>query len=548
MKRFLALMLCAVMLLTLCACGKSEAAQAVDDQIAAIGAVTLESEAAIAAAEEAYRALPDKERAQVENLAQLEQARTELRRTQFAAAYVPLLGRMAAMNENSRAAYKTSHMIFENSGADMLETDIGYVQLFQSEESVASLKALTSEREWYLLLAGARNALSGDGYSLDFNDLQEQRVLAKCIRYNTLCNDLDSEDASLEADVRAFRTAYQADFPDACSALNDWYQKSSEYVSFAAAPAGRNAEAYAERNEKYDTALYGLQADAEAYLDGLPLPQTQDADEAPQTPDAPAQEPQPEAAPIEATTRLVINNAKDDTETDIRIFPIEEERNSQLYLHYYIDSSVAEVPIRLLIESRGCSRWAEPDIASDYYTVMSDTLLTDPVQTNTWNVRSSWIRDDLFYRFTLYNGETSQVLATATIYTPCEDPIYAADPIAQDAPPFHPLTGLNEAEQAVLDRCGYAIFDYADRHFYTGVYSVSAWSGICSSGEYLEMLVEYEQKTIWFWIAPDDPTSYQAGKDLVDEFPDGTGSVEDNILLDDYYFTPYVDEYLKNLD
>ena len=58
--------------LSLTACGKSEEAQAVDDQIAAIGTVSLDSEDAIAAAEDALSGLSEEDREQVENQAVLE--------------------------------------------------------------------------------------------------------------------------------------------------------------------------------------------------------------------------------------------------------------------------------------------------------------------------------------------------------------------------------------------------------------------------------------------------------------------------------------------
>ena len=57
MKKILLWVLAGAMMLSLAACGKSEAAKAVDDQIAAIGEVTLESETAISEAEAAVDAL-----------------------------------------------------------------------------------------------------------------------------------------------------------------------------------------------------------------------------------------------------------------------------------------------------------------------------------------------------------------------------------------------------------------------------------------------------------------------------------------------------------
>lgn len=78
LSRTTAWVLLLAMALTLSACGKSEAARAVEDQIAAIGTVTLDSEAKIAAAERALAALEEKDSKQVSNKAVLTQARADL--------------------------------------------------------------------------------------------------------------------------------------------------------------------------------------------------------------------------------------------------------------------------------------------------------------------------------------------------------------------------------------------------------------------------------------------------------------------------------------
>ena len=76
MKKILSFLLVLTLALSLSACGKSEAAKTVDDQIAAIGDVTLDSEASIAAAEEAVAVLPEADKKQLGNLGALEEARS----------------------------------------------------------------------------------------------------------------------------------------------------------------------------------------------------------------------------------------------------------------------------------------------------------------------------------------------------------------------------------------------------------------------------------------------------------------------------------------
>lgn len=78
MKKALSLILVLVLVISLTACGKSEAAQQVDTMISGIGTVTLESEAAIKSAEAAYNALTAEQKEELENYAILVAARSTL--------------------------------------------------------------------------------------------------------------------------------------------------------------------------------------------------------------------------------------------------------------------------------------------------------------------------------------------------------------------------------------------------------------------------------------------------------------------------------------
>lgn len=78
MKKIIAILLAVILLLSLCACGKSKEAQAVDDLIMAIGEVSLDSAEEIESAENAYNALSEKDRENVENYAILETSRETL--------------------------------------------------------------------------------------------------------------------------------------------------------------------------------------------------------------------------------------------------------------------------------------------------------------------------------------------------------------------------------------------------------------------------------------------------------------------------------------
>ncbi len=75
MRKVISLLMAFVLCLSLCACGKSEAVKNVEALIEAIGEVTLDNEAAIVAAENAYNSLTDEEKAKVKNTEVLTAAR-----------------------------------------------------------------------------------------------------------------------------------------------------------------------------------------------------------------------------------------------------------------------------------------------------------------------------------------------------------------------------------------------------------------------------------------------------------------------------------------
>ena len=83
MKKHGIIILIIVLILTLCACGKSKKVQEVDDLIAAIGEISLNSSAAVEAAENAVAELSNRQRNQLENREILESARSALSDLQY---------------------------------------------------------------------------------------------------------------------------------------------------------------------------------------------------------------------------------------------------------------------------------------------------------------------------------------------------------------------------------------------------------------------------------------------------------------------------------
>ena len=98
MKKTISLLLILVMCLSLCACGKSEAVKNVEALIDALGEVTVDSEAAIVAAEEAYNALAAEEQSKVANAAKLTDARETFEKLRY-------VGEWVFISDDSRNSY-----------------------------------------------------------------------------------------------------------------------------------------------------------------------------------------------------------------------------------------------------------------------------------------------------------------------------------------------------------------------------------------------------------------------------------------------------------
>ena len=79
MKKIISLAMCLILLLSLCACGKSKQAKAVEEQISTIGDVSLEKEATILSTLENYNQLSDAEKETVENYSNGEEKQVEYR-------------------------------------------------------------------------------------------------------------------------------------------------------------------------------------------------------------------------------------------------------------------------------------------------------------------------------------------------------------------------------------------------------------------------------------------------------------------------------------
>ena len=146
MKRLLTVILALALLLSLTACGKNKEAQAVDDQIAAIGAVTLDSEAAIKAAEAALKALEPKAAEQVEGVATLEAARTELNILTTAAKVEEAIKAIGTVTLESGKVIAEARSFFDGSSAEVQAKVTNAGELTAAENKLKELEDQASQQ------------------------------------------------------------------------------------------------------------------------------------------------------------------------------------------------------------------------------------------------------------------------------------------------------------------------------------------------------------------------------------------------------------------
>lgn len=162
-KRLLALLLAAITCLSLCACGKTEAAQAADDLIAAIGEVTLDSEGSIRAAENAVAALTDADLKGLEGKAALEQARSafeELKKAKLIADVEDTIAAIGEVGLDSGSAVSAARKAYDALDA-ALQGGVGnYSALTEAED--AFFAAQVKDVEDAIAAIGTVSLDSGD--------------------------------------------------------------------------------------------------------------------------------------------------------------------------------------------------------------------------------------------------------------------------------------------------------------------------------------------------------------------------------------------------
>ena len=209
MKRIVSLILVIVMVLALAACGKSEAATAVDNLITSIGTVTLDNESAVAGAEAAYAALTQDQKEEVENYAILVAARTTLDALHVKAAAADLDALVEAIGTvtlDSSAAIAAAREAYNAADAKV-------------QENVSKLAALEAAEAEYTRLETEQKQEQADAVAVIIDAIGEvsldssDAITAAQEAYNALPSDVKTMVSNADvltaaaADYKSLRVA-----------------------------------------------------------------------------------------------------------------------------------------------------------------------------------------------------------------------------------------------------------------------------------------------------------------------------------------------------
>lgn len=267
MKKVIVFLLVVAMMFSLCACGKSKEATAVEGLIAEIGKVSADSREQIETAENAYNALSDKDKQSVENYSTLEDAKSTLENIE----YCDLVSRIKEMNENSDIITSQIYEIWDFIGVELISEALICIRGITDEAPLEAYKLSQAGEDsdwddyWKSPVAVVKYTLyEDDRLYEDFNEETIADTVSTCIAFNTICNAIDSENTALADDVKAFKKSCSDEYKEAMDNMNEWYLESSLYADFALNESG-SLTSYRAQKDEYAEKMTRYQKIAESY-------------------------------------------------------------------------------------------------------------------------------------------------------------------------------------------------------------------------------------------------------------------------------------------
>ena len=268
MKKITFLFLALIMCLSLCACGKTQEAELVDEMILTIGTVTLESEKSINDAIEAYNSLSDKDRATVENYAILEKAQEDLSRLKdelFHQELDELTTSLLFLYDKSKALSEINIIIWRNALIKDISVDGCYncIKLFYDENLTAAdyIELYNSDTNtiWDALFVAAYGVcpekVDDVFYFLESAEVK-QEIIDLCAGINDGIALTSEVNSSVSEEFYSFNKKYKEVYQEETAIVNELFLELSMYAEHALDPTCcKNFESYVSETENFNNTI-----------------------------------------------------------------------------------------------------------------------------------------------------------------------------------------------------------------------------------------------------------------------------------------------------
>ena len=234
MKKTIALILCAIMLLSLCACGKSEAVSATENAIKEIGEVTVDSGAAIAKAQKLYGILTESEKEKVGNRMALFEAQDAFDALYGDVTYENAKEAYTKLSEAADLCISGMKSIYNAWNQTLSSADMNKFGQFRVD-TMALRRASGVEDRWIMAGEDALGIEHGSWVDWSYAGYIVKAALEAQGVYDTVNTDMsDAGEIIRNLSENEDSTYYPK--------LNDYYSAIYSYVDFFKNPTGNDLE------------------------------------------------------------------------------------------------------------------------------------------------------------------------------------------------------------------------------------------------------------------------------------------------------------------
>lgn len=251
MKKLIALSLVLIMVLSLCACGKSDEAKAVDETLAAIGEVTNDNLEEAEAAVAAYHALTDKDRESIENTEILKRVQEEI----FFVNFYNVVYSLDVVYHSAQVVADSTRTIWDNVDIDNFWTIYEAVQMLNLDITKAEYDEHFGWDSKITIGCAAMGLYPEkvDDIMDGKNEIMED-VIDMCVTFNQAYDLVEDSMDSIAEVAQRIKKEYRDNYADEIDALDELYLEVSLYADFALMPSGSLAN-YISQDSDYQNTI-----------------------------------------------------------------------------------------------------------------------------------------------------------------------------------------------------------------------------------------------------------------------------------------------------